>query len=86
MFSDPPIKSVMWCQGGGVLDPAASLKIADLTGKAGAEKAVEAMGSMGSGTKKKRRGKDQENETTTTTAKQAHVDLQCIILVSSELF
>lgn len=77
MFSDPSIKSVLWCQGGGVLDPAANLKIADLTGKAGAEKAVQAMGSMGNVTKKPKKGGDKEKDnTTTSTTKQARLDLQ----------
>lgn len=56
------IRLALHCQAGGVLDPAANLKISDFTGADGAKKVLGAMGGIVAPTKKKGREKDTEKQ------------------------
>ena len=53
------IRLALNCQGGGVLDPAANLKISDFTGADGAKKVLGAMGGIAA-PKKTKKEKDEK--------------------------
>lgn len=60
--TDILIRLALNCQGGGVLDPAANLKISDFTGADGAKKVLGAMGGIAAPKKKKEKDEKTPEE------------------------